>query len=171
MGSVIGRAKLIVDVGSILSVIEFQGSEPLLLPFKAQLQAPNTLDALSDILSWFARLQHPSVPSSIWIRCQLALAEGFTNAVRHAHQNLSSDVTVEIEVALSDSQIEIRVWDYGPPFNLMEKLQLMPPQINKSAGGGRGLKLMRDIADYLNYEPTSDGRNCLLIVKNYQHDD
>ena len=150
-------------------MIEFPGSEPLLLPCKAQLQAPNTLDALSDILSWFAQLQHPSIPSTIWIRCQLALAEGFTNAVRHAHRNLpSEEVTVEMEVTLSDKQIEIRVWDYGPPFNLMEKLQQMPPQIDKGSGGGRGLKLMRDIADYLSYEPTPDGRNCLLIVKNYQ---
>ena len=153
----------------MLSVIEFPaGSEPLKLPRKAKLQAPNTLDALSDILSWFARLQHPSVPSSIWIRCQLALAEGFTNAVRHAHRNLPSEqVTVEIEVALSDSQIEIRVWDYGPPFNLIEKLKQLPPQVEKGAGGGRGLKLMGDIADRLSYEPGPDGRNCLLIVKNY----
>ncbi|WP_413159986.1 ATP-binding protein [Capilliphycus salinus ALCB114379] len=150
-------------------MIEFSGSEPLLLPCKAQLQAPNTLDALSDILSWFARLQHPSIPSSIWIRCQLALAEAFTNAVRHAHRNLPlQEVTVEIEVTVSDSQIEIRVWDCGPPFNLIEKLKQLPPQIDKASGGGRGLKLMRDIADYLSYEPCRDGRNCLLIVKNYQ---
>ena len=149
-------------------MIEFPSSEPLLVPCKAQLQAPNTLDALSDILSWFARLQHPSIPSSIWIRCQLALAEAFTNAVRHAHRNLTSEVTVEIEVTLSDNQIQIRVWDHGPPFNLMEKIRQMPSEIDKGSGGGRGLKLMRDIADDLSYEPCRDGRNCLLIVKNYQ---
>ncbi|MCG5061712.1 MAG: ATP-binding protein [Limnoraphis sp. WC205] len=148
-------------------MIEFEGSEPLLLPCKVKLQAPNTLDALSDILSWFGRLQHPSVPSSIWIRCQLALAEGFTNAVRHAHRNQPPDVKVEIEVALCEEKIEIRIWDYGPQFDLMGKLQQMPAGIDKGAGGGRGLKLMRDIADCLSYEPTGDGRNCLLIVKNY----
>ncbi len=148
-------------------MIEFQGSEPLLLPCKVKLQAPNTLDALSDILSWFGQLQHPLVPSSIWIRCQLALAEGFTNAVRHAHHNQPSDVTVEIEVTLCEEKIEIRIWDHGPPFDLINKLQQMPSRIDKGAGGGRGLKLMRDIADFLSYERTADGRNCLLIVKNY----
>lgn len=152
----------------IRSVIKFSASKPLLLPCKAQLQAPNTLDALSDILAWFAQLQHPSIPSTIWIRCQLALAEGFTNAVRHAHENLPPDITVDIEVNLSSNQIEIRIWDQGSPFNMMEKIQKIPSEIDQNASGGRGLKLMRDIADSLSYVRQPDGRNCLSILKKYQ---
>ncbi|MEL7034787.1 MAG: anti-sigma regulatory factor [Cyanobacteria bacterium J06592_8] len=149
-------------------MIKFSASKPLLLPCKAQLQAPNNLDALSDILAWFAQLQHPSISSTIWIRCQLALAEGFTNAVRHAHENLPPDITVDIEVDLSNDQILIRIWDQGPAFDLMEKMEKIPPQIDQNASGGRGLKLMRDIADSLSYVRQPDGRNCLSILKKYK---
>ncbi|MGB7428313.1 MAG: ATP-binding protein [Microcoleaceae cyanobacterium] len=128
------------------------------------------LDVLVDVLSWFSELAHQPVPQSIWLRCQLALAEGFTNAVRHAHKNLPSEnLFVEMKVSVTEGQIMIGIWDYGPTFDLIEKLQQISAQtIDKNAGGGRGLKLIQDIADELSYERTEDHRNCLKIVKHWQ---
>ena len=96
-----------------------------------------------------------------------ALAEGFTNAVRHAHQGLSSDLQIDLEVTILDRQIEIRIWDFGAPFDLMKYIKDIPMDIDHHSGGGRGLKLMRDIADYLSYDHGEDGRNCLLIIKQF----
>lgn len=149
-------------------MIKLEGHDLLPLPYQAQLQVPSSLDALGDVVSWFAQLQHPSIPGAIWIRCQLALAEGFTNAVCHAQKNLSPDLLVDIKVTLTSEQIEIRIWDQGRPFDLVQKLREISPEVNQTAGRGRGLKIMRDIADHLRYERTSDQRNCLLIVKHYE---
>ena len=152
-------------------MIKISSSE--LLPYTAQLQVPSRLDSLAEVLSWFAELAYPSIPQSIWLRCQLALAEGFTNAVRHAHQNLPpDDLFVEISVSVQQGEIIILIWDYGPSFNLIQKLEQLSAQtIDKNATGGRGLKLIKDIADELSYERTADHHNCLKIVKYWQSGD
>ena len=149
-------------------MIEIQNSESIDKPQTAQLSVRSSLDALVEIIAWFAQLSRPPIPQPVWLRCQLALAEGFTNAVRHAHKHLSSDLLIDIEVTVSAQQIVISIWDQGPKFDLMQKLNQLPSQPDKTAGGGRGLKLMQDIADELSYQPTPDQRNCLKIVKNWQ---
>ncbi len=134
---------------------------------KANLCVVTQLGELSKVLSWFERFNHPPVPKSIWMECQLALAEAFTNAVRHAHKNQPPEAPIEIQVALFAQKLEIRIWDCGGPFNLDERLQTLPPQTDHNAEGGRGLSLLHRIADDLSYTQTPDQRNCLLIVKNY----
>ena len=148
-------------------MIELKGSEKLQILKKADLQVNTGLSALDPVLSWFAQLYDPQIPRSVWIRCQLALAEGFTNAVRHAHEGKRPDWPVDIQVAVWDEFVEIKIWDSGNPFNLEQKIQDMSKKTDPEASGGRGLKLMKDIADSLSYRRTADGRNCLSIVKNY----
>ncbi|MCC3405143.1 MAG: ATP-binding protein [Microcoleus sp. PH2017_10_PVI_O_A] len=148
-------------------MIELQGSEKLQPLKKAALQVNTGQSALEPVLSWFAQLYEQRIPTSVWIRCQLALAEGFTNAVRHAHEGQRPDLPVEIDVLVSAESVEIKIWDSGPPFDLDQKIQDMSKTIDPEASGGRGLKLMKDIADSLSYTRTADGRNCLSIVKNY----
>lgn len=94
-------------------------------------------------------------------RLNLALAEGFTNAVRHAHSDLPRETPIEIQVTLATHQIEIRIWDFGQPFD--------PAMIEESAlgtlrEGGYGWLLLRRLADYVTYQQQGD-RNCLLIIK------
>lgn len=93
-------------------------------------------------------------------RLNLALAEGFSNAVRHAHHELPSDTTIEIELAISDGRIEIRIWDHGKPFNpdILEE-----PEPGTLCEGGYGWFLLRRLADRVVYKRCHDGRNCLLI--------
>lgn len=148
-------------------MIESKGSEKLQVLKKADLQINSGLSALDPVLSWFARLYEPTIPTSVWIRCQLALAEGFTNAVRHAHEGKRPDLPVDIEVVVCTESVEIKIWDSGDPFDLEQKIKDMSEKIDPEAPGGRGLKLMKDIADSLSYTRTADGRNCLSIVKNY----
>ena len=148
-------------------MIELKGSEKLQVLKKADLQVNTGLSALDRVLSWFAQLYEQRIPTSVWIRCQLALAEGFTNAVRHAHEGKRPDLPVDIEVAVSTESVEIKIWDSGAAFDLEQKIKDMSEKIDPEASGGRGLKLMKDIADSLSYTRTADGRNCLSIVKNY----
>lgn len=130
-------------------------------------QFPTDLNALDQVLSWFDQLTHPPIPTIVWLQCKLAIAEAFTNAARHAHKNLPASVPIEIEVSLLSHCLEIRIWDFGPPFDLEQKLQSPSLLPDTHAGGGRGLAIMQKIADKLTYTRTDDNRNCLLIVKFY----
>ncbi len=132
---------------------------------QAFLQVNTDLDALAQVLEWFDQFNHPPLQSQAWMQCQLAVAEGFTNAVRHAHRNLSAKTLIDLEVQMFEDRIEIRIWDQGAPFDLEKRLREMPPEWDKEAEGGRGLRLMQRISDILSYTRTPDERNCLLILK------
>ncbi|MCL1473175.1 ATP-binding protein [Argonema antarcticum] len=137
---------------------------------KSHLQLHTDLKALPQVLSWFEQLYKPPITKEVWLQCQLALAEAFTNAVRHAHKNQSSEVIIDIEVTILDDRIEMRVWDYGPPFDLEEKLAQMVSHEENDSEGGRGLQLMKNIASSLSYTRNAENRNCLLMVKHYGDD-
>jgi serine/threonine-protein kinase RsbW len=134
---------------------------------RAFLQVNTDLDALAQVLEWFDQFSKPPTPPHAWMQCQLALAEGFTNAVRHAHAGQSIDVLIDLEVQVFADRIEIRIWDQGVPFDLEERLQRMPKEMDTEAEGGRGLRLMERIADHLSYTRTQDARNCLLLVRKF----
>lgn len=146
----------------------FEDSEPLQPLQRASIQVNTDLNALTQVLSWFDQFNHPPLSYQIWLQCQLALAEGFTNAVRHAHQGQPTELLIDLEVTVFSEQIEIRIWDQGAPFDLTGAIEVLSEeQANLHAEGGRGLRLMQRIADSLSYTRTSDQRNCLLIVKHY----
>lgn len=155
-----------------MGVVDLKGFEKLRdKPFIKQV--PTDLNALEPLLSWFDQLNQPSIPREVWIQCQLALAEGFTNAVRHAHKDLHPNVPIDIEVTLFPQYLEIRIWDRGAPFDLERWLQKQQQKMNEHPPGdyplgGRGIILMRTIADKLSYTRTDDNRNCLLMVKYYE---
>lgn len=129
------------------------------------LQVNTDLDALDQVIKWFEQFNHPPIHSQAGMECQLALAEGFTNAVRHAHRNLSAETLIDLEVQVFEDRVEIRIWDQGAPFDLEKKLREMPTEWDKEAEGGRGLRLMKEISDILSCTRMLDGRNCWLILK------
>lgn len=147
-------------------MIEQQDSEQFPGSQQAQLIVPTDLSLLStQVLPWFDQLYQSSISSGVWLRCKLALAEAFSNVIRYAHRDLSPSTSIKIEVTVDPQHLEIRVWDYGRPFDFNKKLQEKLTSISPEDGGGRGLKLMYDIADELSYNRIGDQQNCLLLVK------
>lgn len=144
---------------------------PLKVTQKQAIQVHTDLGELPNVLSWFDRFQYPLVPYSTWLQCQLALAEGFTNAVRHAHRSQPSETLIDIEVCVLDHAVEIRIWDHGPGFDLDQTVDQMPLEVDQDSEGGRGLQLMKRLADRLSYKRGDDQRNCLLVVKYYSETD
>ena len=51
------------------------------------------------------------MPHKIWLQCQLALIEGFTNAIRHAHAGMAADTPIRIQVTVSHQ--DINIWILG----------------------------------------------------------
>ncbi|MEB3358238.1 MAG: anti-sigma regulatory factor [Synechococcales bacterium] len=140
---------------------------PLTFSQQASLQTPTDLNALAQVLTWFDQFRASKMPPPIWLQCQLALAEGFTNAVRHAHRGLPVDTPIDIEVKVGDHCSEIRIWDYGPGFDFDDYLAHASDRVDKNAEGGRGLGLMKQISSSLSYSRIDDQRNCLLLIKYY----
>lgn len=124
-------------------------------------------EALKQVLAWFDQFQEAPVPHQVWLQCQLALIEGFTNALRHAHEGLPTETPIQIEVILSPQAVDIRIWDRGPGFDLESVLTCKKATTTPESEGGRGLKIMSTVADVLTYQRTSDHRNCLHIQKRY----
>jgi serine/threonine-protein kinase RsbW len=134
---------------------------------REQLTVRSELTVLNYVQDWFRRFCDEKGATSQWLRHQLyplnlALTEGFTNAVRHAHHELPNDTLIDIDLSLWDDRIEIRIWDHGQPFdpNAIEE-----PKPGTLRLGGYGWFLLRRLADQVSYERVRDGRNCLLIVK------
>ncbi|HEY9632728.1 MAG TPA: anti-sigma regulatory factor [Coleofasciculaceae cyanobacterium] len=130
-----------------------------------RLKVKSDLTLQAQVQKWFEQfcsnyISHKYSSNRRFYQLNLALAEGFSNAVRHAHQELPSDTIIEIELAINDKQIEIRIWDQGQPFdpNILEE-----PLPGTLCEGGYGWFLLRRAADRVVYERCQDGRNCLLI--------
>jgi serine/threonine-protein kinase RsbW len=127
----------------------------------------SNIHVLTQVQDWFERFCARYSSQQFWLKSQLyplrlALIEGLSNAVRHAHHDLPTETAIEIDLALWDDRIEIRIWDRGEPFdpNAIEE-----PQPGTLRQGGYGWFLLRRLADHVVYERDTNGRNCLLIVK------
>ncbi len=117
------------------------------------------------ILDWLERLNSPPISDPvIWWQCQTAFKEVFDNIVEHAHAGLPLDTPIQIEALRFASCIEIRLWDWGPGFDLRQKLYRMPDLLENQSDRGRGLHLVDRIADSWSYIRTTDQRNCFFMV-------
>ena len=125
------------------------------------------LRSLEGVLFHFGQIYQSWIPKKDWLQCQLALVEGFTNAVRHAHKMISSEVLIEIQLTLTEESLEIKIWDYGPPFNLEIFIQNLRENKDNESEGGRGVQILQKISNHLSYIRTNDNRNCLLIIKQF----
>ncbi|MEM7759245.1 MAG: ATP-binding protein [Cyanobacteria bacterium P01_G01_bin.67] len=132
-----------------------------------KIEAPSDLKALDQVLFQFNQIYQNSIPLRDWLQCRLALAEGFTNAVRHAHKNLPPDMPIKIEVMLKESAMEIKIWDYGSAFDLHAFIAETSRKHEDWLGSGRGIPILNKISNRLDYFRTEQQQNCLLIVKEF----
>ncbi len=127
------------------------------------------LRVLNSIEDWFQQFCAQSGCRLVWLKqqaypMQLALVEGFSNAVRHAHKSLPTDTEIKIDLALWDDRIEIRIWDRGEPF---DPTTLKEPAPGTLRLGGYGWFLLRRLADQAEYQRCRQGGNCLWLVKHH----
>jgi serine/threonine-protein kinase RsbW len=142
---------------------------------QVKIQVFSELNALKDVLEWFEQFNALPVTNELWWQCQTVLAEGFTNAVRHAHDKLPESTPIEIEVTVRSHWFELRIWDYGQPFDLRSKLKSISQEISEEIHqktydplkrtSGMGLLFMDQLTDELDYTRTTDSRNCLIVRK------
>jgi serine/threonine-protein kinase RsbW len=134
--------------------------------YQDHLTVDSRLTVLNRVQKWFETFWLDHDPQfarrdNQLYRLNLALAEGFTNAVRHAHSGLSAETLIDIQVALDDDRMEIQIWDWGQPF---DPNGLTEPKPGTLQEGGYGWYLLRRLADEVSYQREGQ-RNCLRIVK------
>ncbi len=139
------------------------------------LQVKTDIYNLTTVQKWFEQFgltQEINIPQRVLQQMNLLLAEGFANVICHAHEYLSPDTPIEIEVSFFTDAVELKIWDFGQPFDLLQKLEEIQSQkidvfdIDNLPTGGRGLQITQAIADRFSYERI-DNRNCLIIYKNF----
>ncbi len=85
-------------------------------------------------------------------RVYIALSEALNNAYRHGcRQQQHMMIFVQVELAVPHLRILVR--DFGPGFpyqQFLQKVEAMPPELLE-APEGRGILLMRRLADRLTY--------------------
>jgi len=132
------------------------------------LSVESSLTKLVDVLSWFESCYAEGIPMASWLSVKIALAEAFTNAVRHAHRKLPKETPVEISVTFSPTKLRFEIFDRGAPFDLSGHLaDRSQSKNNLYATHGRGLQLLTSIADRVEYRRLPDGRNCLEFVTTF----
>ena len=132
-----------------------------------KIELPSDLKALNQLLVQFDRIYQDFIPLRDWLQCRLALAEGFTNAVRHAHRHLPPTTPIRIKVLLKKTAMEIEIWDYGGAFDLQGFIAETSHKHDGWLASGRGIPLLSKISDRLNYYRTEQQQNCLSIVKQF----
>ena len=75
------------------------------------------IKGVTQVLWWIERLENvQTIPEAVLQQCKLAVVEGFTNAVRHAHKNLPLETPIELAFSVFQERLEIEIWDSGQPF-------------------------------------------------------
>lgn len=136
---------------------------------RSHLQVSTDLLFLEEVLEWFDRITTPFLAPDLNYECKIAITEGFTNVVRHAHQELSQQTPIDIQVEIYSQLIEIKLWDFGKYFDLQKTLHLILNEkiepLEKEEG--RGLILMSKLTDELIYCRLDNSRNCLIMRKHF----
>jgi serine/threonine-protein kinase RsbW len=140
----------------------------LTLPTQFRIEVQSDLQAVELVLLQFNNVYNTTILQQDWLQCQLALVEGFTNAVRHAHKNLPPETPILIQITLDAEKMTIRIWDYGEPFDLENFIAKISQNNRSWQGSGRGIAIMYKVADILRYDRVSPSQNCLLIIKYLQ---
>ncbi|MEM0979712.1 MAG: anti-sigma regulatory factor [Cyanobacteria bacterium P01_H01_bin.58] len=137
------------------------------MPRHERLLVDSRLETLFKVHHWFKELCASLETDWEWIRfyrdrLNIALAEGFTNAVRHAHAALPPDTPIAIDIAVKDDRIDIRIWDQGDPFDPNKLSEPEPGSLLQ--GGGYGWFLLRRVVDDVSYQ-RCENQNCLEITQ------
>jgi serine/threonine-protein kinase RsbW len=130
------------------------------------LRVGTEIEALVNVLDWFEKNIPSLIPTKASWECQLAMTEGFTNTVKHAHRNLPKETPIELRIILTSNYLEMQIWDLGQPFDLIAKLEEIEQREYKplELESDRGLSFIKQLTDDLQYI-RCQGQNCLIMVK------
>lgn len=122
------------------------------------------LSEITRVPPWLESLaaQH-AIPSRVQFAMDLCLEEVLSNIIRHGYGGESGHEIVIRYQALPDGFLTFIVEDHAPRFN---PLTVPCPPVARTlediSGGGQGIRLLKQSADTIGYEPTSNGNRLII---------
>jgi stage II sporulation protein AB (anti-sigma F factor) len=98
-----------------------------------------------------------------------AVDEATCNVILHGYADQPGEI--EIEAALRDRNIEIRILDRAPSFDPTSRPDAAaagPPRPTRPGGMGVGVHLLRTMVDAVHHSARSDGGNELTLVRSIE---
>jgi serine/threonine-protein kinase RsbW len=92
-------------------------------PFhKITLQLASEIATVTQVLWWIEQLDDLPISQGVLQLCKLAAVEGFIIAI-HNHKNMPSDTPIDLAIEVFNDRLEMKIWDWGKPFNFQAKLK------------------------------------------------
>jgi serine/threonine-protein kinase RsbW len=95
-------------------------------------------------------------------RLRLALAEAYSNVVRHAHDG-QPHLPVVLCLEIHNREMALEIWDLGKGYN-PESYRAPSPEDRQEHG--YGWMILNRLMDRVEYQPQINGRNCLKMAAN-----
>jgi serine/threonine-protein kinase RsbW len=98
-----------------------------------------------------------------------AVDEATCNVMLHGYAGKPGEI--ELEAALRDRKIEIRILDRAPSFDPTagpDAGTTTPPRPTRPGGMGMGVHLLRSMVDEVHHSARSDGGNELMLVRSLE---
>jgi anti-sigma regulatory factor (Ser/Thr protein kinase) len=128
------------------------------------------LDELPDLLALVEeKTRQAKLPEGLIFKAQVVLEEIFVNVVNYAYDGKKGPM--EINLQAEQNSLQIRVTDWGKPFNpLQQKQPDLQERFEKGIPGGAGLMLVRTMTASLAYTRIQD-RNILDLTLDSSNQD
>ncbi len=91
---------------------------------------------------------------------QLSLKEAFVNAVKHGNRE-KSDLTVTFSFVIATNSLTVSIRDCGNGFN-PDKIPDPSDALNLLKQSGRGIHIIRSVAEIISLERDNDGSTLML---------
>lgn len=116
-----------------------------------KIEIPSLLDNIRMIESFIDNAKEEyQLDDGIYGNIMIAVTESVNNAIRHGNK-LDPNKNVKLSLFLNESQITFLIEDEGPGFDYNNLPDPTAPE-NIEKPGGRGIFLMRHLADEVNFK-------------------
>ncbi len=131
---------------------------------KTELNVPSELNFLIVVENWLLDSLKVALGDSVdWKiqapRLRLALAEAYSNVVRHAHRD-QPDLPILFRLEIKDRDVALEIWDRGNGYNISNYIEPDPQDKQES---GYGWLIMQRLMDRVEYRLQVNGLNCLKL--------
>lgn len=131
---------------------------------KTELNVPSELNFLIVVENWLLDSLKVALGDSVdWKsqapRLRLALAEAYSNVVRHAHRD-QPNLPILFRLEVKDRDVALEIWDRGNGYNITNYIEPNPEDKQES---GYGWLIMQRLMDRVEYRLQVNGLNCLKL--------
>ena len=116
-----------------------------------KIEIPSLLENIRMIESFIDNVKEEyNLDDGIYGNIMIAVTESVNNAIRHGNK-LDPNKNVKLCLQLNESQVKFLIEDEGPGFNYNDLPDPTAPE-NIEKPGGRGIFLMRHLADEVSFK-------------------